>query len=80
MLRTIANAVKLYLTQHLKAGVGKCRIARSWQEWNVRRDARSDGLSAIHRHAEGGGYRSGSRERGQCLVSDGADGGVEVVW
>ena len=36
MLRTIANAVKLYLTQYLKAGVGKCRVARSYQEWNVR--------------------------------------------
>ncbi|HEY6639220.1 MAG TPA: hypothetical protein VIY67_00655 [Nitrospiraceae bacterium] len=42
-------------------------------------DAKSDGWSAIHRHVEGGGYRLGSRERGQGLVSDGVDEGVEVV-
>ena len=42
--------------------------------------ARVDGLPATHRHVEGGGFRSGSCERDQFAVSNGADGLVEVAW
>jgi len=43
-------------------------------------NARADGLTVIHCHGEGRGFRSGSRARDQFPMSNGVDGLVEMVW